>query len=110
MSRPELPREEVAAALRARRELGDDLEPEVVDAFLDRVGKSIDARVDARLAQRHGRAGGPAPRQSLALPLGSIALGIPVTGAATGMGDGGIVVAIVAWIAIAAVNVVHTRR
>ena len=52
MANPELSRDELEAALRARRELDRELEPHVIDAFLDRVEHNIDARVDARLQAR----------------------------------------------------------
>ena len=44
MSDPVVPREEIDAAVAARRELGEELEPAVVDAFV--------ARIEARLATR----------------------------------------------------------
>ena len=46
MAAPQIPRDDLIAAARARRELGDELEPAVVEAFLDRVERAIDARVD----------------------------------------------------------------
>ena len=52
MANPELSRDELEAALRARHELDRELEPHVIDAFLDRVERNIDARVDARLQAR----------------------------------------------------------
>jgi hypothetical protein len=85
MSAPELPRDDLAATVAARRELGDDSEREVVEAFLDRVGSAIDARVDQRLAEREGRPGRNAARSpgrggGIALALGSMGSGIAVTG------------------------------
>lgn len=47
-----IPREELEVAAAARRELTDEHEGEVIDAFLDKVGDAIDARVDARVADR----------------------------------------------------------
>ena len=105
---PDLLREDFAATLAARRELGEESDRELVDSFLDRVEPESDARVDARLA-RLERA--PAPRSgggpSVLLALGSMGIGIGVTGAANGMAHGGALVAIIAWIAIAAINVAH---
>lgn len=46
-----VPRDELEVAVRARQELSAEHEPEIVDAFLDRVGTAIDARVDERVAQ-----------------------------------------------------------
>ena len=48
----EISREDVASAVGARRELGEDLEPEVIDAFLEKVERAIDTRVDAQLAAK----------------------------------------------------------
>jgi hypothetical protein len=41
---------EIRAAAETHRELGPDYRDAVVDSFLDKVGREIDARVDARLA------------------------------------------------------------
>jgi hypothetical protein len=115
MAEPEIPRDELQAALRARGELDRELEPHVIDAFLDRVERSIDARVDARVEARI-RASVPErssdrPRSgggSVFLALGSIGLGIGATGAANGMGGtNGLIVAIVAWVAIALINIAN---
>ena len=109
MSAPELQRDDLAATIAARRELGDDAERELVESFLDRVGATIDARVDARLEQdaRHRRPA-PANRGSVPLALGSMGIGIATTGAASGLEHGGALVAIVAWLVIAAINFAHT--
>jgi hypothetical protein len=110
MSRPEIPRDDVAAALAARRELGEESDPAVIDAFLDRAGAAIDARVDERLAARtERRAPGP-PRGMVPLALGSMGIGIAVTGASSGLDSGGALVAIVAWVAIAVINIVYATQ
>jgi hypothetical protein len=86
---------DVHAALEARRELGPAYEDEIVDSLL--------AKIDQRLAERK-----PPERGAITpLLLGSIALGIPITAVALSKahGAGGILVAIVAWIAIAVANV-----
>jgi hypothetical protein len=41
-------RDELAAAIEARRELGSELEPQVIGAFVER----IEERIDRRLASR----------------------------------------------------------
>jgi hypothetical protein len=109
MSAPELQRDDLAATIAARRELGDESEREIVESFLDRVSAGIDARVDARLDQdaRHRRPA-PANRASVPLALGSMGIGIATTGAASGLDHGGALVAIVAWLVIAAINFAHT--
>ena len=94
-------REDVEAALEARKELGRAYDPEIVDAFLERIERRVEERLkDARPREPH--------RLDLRLPLGSFALGVAATAVATSNahGGGGIAIAIVAWIAIAIVNVV----
>jgi hypothetical protein len=94
-------RKDVEAALEARRELGREYEPEVIDAFLE--------KIDRRLEERP-KPGPPEHHAITPLVLGSIALGIPVTAIALGHGGGGIAVAIVAWIAIAIANLAAMFR
>ena len=76
---PLVPREELAATLEARRELGEALEPELLDSFVER----IESRLDERLRARR-----PAPREKqyeLALALGSIVSSIPLIAIAGGI-------------------------
>jgi hypothetical protein len=91
-------RKDVEAALEARRELGREYEPELIDAFLEKIERRMPV-----LRER------PQPHQGAITPLvlGSIALGIPVTAVAlsNAPGGGGIAVAIVAWAAIGISNI-----
>ena len=102
MSRPE--RDELAAALEARRELGEELEPEVIDAFLDR----IEERPPARNRQQR-----PPPRtqtarrpdwSAFALALGSLALAVPIVEKTDFAGQ------LLMWLAIVAVNLAYNLR
>jgi hypothetical protein len=120
MGDPEIPRDELQATLRARTEVDRELEPHLVDSFLDRIERSIDARADARIEARlraygalrparHER-GGPSA-STVVLALGSMAFGVGATGAASALGDVmGFLVAATAWLAIAAINVAHALR
>ena len=118
MANPELSRDELEAALQARRELDRELEPQVIDAFLDRVERNIDARVDARLQARgevavdRAKPSQGSSRATVILPLGSMFLGVLATAAVADLGSATaqVVIAIFAWIAIVAVNVVHAGR
>jgi len=77
---------------------------------VERIGKEIDARVDARLAQASAHRT-PAAKQLNVLPavaLGSIALGIPISGIAGG--TAGFWGLLVVWIAIAAINIGYAVR
>jgi hypothetical protein len=106
VAEPRLPREELEAALEARRELGREREPEVVDSFLTRIEREIDARVDARLARRRGRPG--TDWGFVLLAIASLGIGIGVTG--TALGTDHAWVAAVAWLAIVLVNALYLRR
>jgi hypothetical protein len=100
-------RSDVEAALEARRELGQAYEPQIVDALVDKIEQRLDERARDRPA--------PAPRHHFyetRLALGSMGLGIGVTAVANSdaHGVGGILISIVAWIAIAVINVVYALR
>ena len=106
-----IPEGELEAAVEARKELGREREGDVVEAFLDRIEQGLDKRIDDRLAERGGQRS-PAAHHGfdLRLPLGSMGIGIGVTAVANGFGGGGIPIAIVAWIAIALINIAYARR
>jgi len=104
--------EEIRAAAETHHELGPSYQDAVIESFLDKVGREIDARVDARLAQqqavsaqyRRGQSGSP-----MALAITSIALGIPISGiaAAAGTHPAGFMGLLVVWIAIAVINIAY---
>lgn len=94
--------DDLAVTLRVRDDLGPQHDEAVVGEFLDRVGDAIDARVDERVA-----AAGTSSGRS-ALPYASLALGIPITAVAGGVGGlGGVALA---WAGIAVVNVADALR
>jgi len=101
---------ELRAAAESHHELAPEYRDAVVDSFVERIGKEIDARVDARLAQASAP---PAltSKQLNVVPvvaLGSIALGIPISGIAAGTtGFWGL---LVVWVAIAAINIGYAMR
>jgi hypothetical protein len=92
-------REELHAALEARKELGPDYEPQVVDSFLERIEKRLD---------EHRRMPAEPHRSVTPMALGSIGAGVGATAIAVGNGQGW--VAVVAWIAIAIVNLGYAFR
>lgn len=116
MSSSSFSRDEIRAAAEIHQDLGPDYQDAVIDSFLDKVGKEIDARVDARLGQgrRGWTAPAPAPRhpQSLALAIVSMVLGIPLTAIAVSAGShpAGLDGLIVIWLAIVAINVAYALR
>jgi hypothetical protein len=105
---PLIAREEVVAAVRTRAELGERMEPEVLDAFLDRIEQAVIARVDQQLDLRTRGMTRLRSRDkhasSVTLPVAicSLIFGIPLSGIAAGTAD--LPGLIVAWAGIAAVN------
>ncbi|HVM57706.1 MAG TPA: hypothetical protein VMT74_09595 [Gaiellaceae bacterium] len=99
-------RRDVEAAVEARRELGPEYEDQIVDALAEKIEKRLDERLalQQRPARRHRE-------PDMRVMLGSIALGVPVTAVAlsNAHGAGGVVVAIIAWIAIAVANIAYMR-
>jgi hypothetical protein len=115
--------EEIRAAAETHNELDPVYRDAVIESFLDRVGREIDARVDARLRQqqpeqppvqqqveqppvqyRRGNSGSP-----MALAITSMALGIPISAIAVAAGThpAGLLGLLVVWIAIAVINVAY---
>lgn len=104
MSTSSLEPDEVRAAAELHRELEPEYRDAVVESFVDRVGKEIDARVDQRLAAQPR----PQPRTT-ALAIVSVVLGIPLTAIVTSLSKSGDQLAELAivWLAIAAINVAY---
>jgi hypothetical protein len=94
---------ELAATLAARRELGPEHERDLIDGFLDRIGREIDRRVDERVAAR-----APAKRRGSPLHPGNLAICIPLVAVAGGIG--GLPGLIVAFVALAVVFLVAEQR
>ena len=112
MSAPLSP-EEVRAAAEVHRELGPNYQDAVIESFLDKVGREIDARVDARLLQQgvqppaqrgHGHSGSP-----MTLAIVSMALGIPISAIVVSAGahPAGVLGLLVVWLAIGVINVAY---
>jgi hypothetical protein len=116
MADPEL-EADLKATLAARRELGDEYEDALTKSFLEKLDREVDTRVGQVLAARGvqvGALGAPAAhsrrRDGTGLAVTSIALGIPVSAIVSSNlhGAGSVVGVVVAWAAIAAINVAHS--
>jgi hypothetical protein len=84
--------EELEAALAARRELGYEFEPALVESFVARIEERIDAEVAARTAAvgKASKQEKPASEQQFVLGIVSLGTGIAI-----------------AWAGIVGVNVAH---
>ena len=87
---------ELEATLEARKELGPSHDQELAQGFVERIGKEIDRRVDARVAQAT-----PPKRRASALHPGNLALCIPIVAIAGGIGGtAGLIVAFAALVIV----------
>lgn len=99
---------DLRASVEARRELGPDMEDQLIESFLGRLDERIGARIDARVArqipmQRAGARGGVLhnlPEPALVV-VGSLALAIPLLGA------GGELAAIPVMVAVVLINLIY---
>ena len=93
------PRDELRATIEARKELGDDMEPALVDAFVERIEK--------RIAERQGESEQSLRRKrehQKEMVLGGMALSIPLFALAaifTGLAGVVVVCAVLVVIAVA---------
>jgi hypothetical protein len=108
---------EIRAAAETHRDLGPDYRDAVVDSFLERVGREIDARVDARVAAARQVPQQPVrpPRRSfsdVAVLAVSLTLGIPLSAIAVAAGThpAGTWGLVIVWIAIAVINIAYAVR
>ena len=101
----EITRDEIESTLEARRELGAEMEPAVVDAFADRVERVIDARVANEVARRGVlRDDGT----GFVLAVVSLGTGIPITAIAAD--TGGMSGLLIGWLGIVGVNVAYRLK
>jgi hypothetical protein len=104
---------DLKAAVAARRELGDELEEPILEAFLARVQQRIDAQVAEQLARSAGKL--PAGQRKSNLPgwvlPASLALSFPLVGVAGMYGGGvGIVAVLVTVVALTAIWLDYNSR
>lgn len=98
-------RQELAATLAAREELGPAHDAELVAGFLQRIDREIERKVEERVAQL-----APVKRRGSVIHPGNLALCIPIIAVAGGVG-GGLAGVIVACLALAIVfGVAEFRR
>ena len=101
---PVIERDELRAAVAARQELGADLEPQVIDAFLEKIERRIDQRVSTRVPARRS------DDHAVALAVVSIACGVALAIGAMAFGPDTAWVAAVGWLAIFLINKNYRRR
>lgn len=111
---------DLAATVRARRELGDDYDSVLVDSFLEKVEQRIDDAVDRRVRRRLAEQDMAAARDSrrpraadswaerYGFALITLILAIPLTAISASLT--GLSGTVVVWLGIVGVNVVQAVR
>ena len=99
-------REELSAAVEARRELGPEHERELIESFLDRIERGLERRVAEQAPARRDYGG--EQQRRLVLAAVSVAAGVPLT--AIALATGGLAALIVVWAGIVLVNLAFSRR
>jgi Flp pilus assembly protein TadB len=95
-----VPRDELRAAIEARKELGEDMEPALVDAFVERIERQLEQRaVERDKALKRKR------DHQKEMVLGAMAISVPFFAlAAIFTGIAGVIVVCVALVVIAVVT------
>jgi hypothetical protein len=103
--------DEVRAAAETHRDLGPDYQSAVIESFLDKVGREIDARVDARVAEQQTRRP-PRERSAFAVVIASMLFGIPLSAIAVAAGShpAGLAGLVVVWAAITVINIAYATH
>lgn len=104
-------REDVDSLLAVRQELGDAMEPALVDSFAEKILAEVRRQTHANAAEKKDRERLQAADKSssgahLALAITSLVLAIPLTAIALGLGSSWM--AVVAWIGIVLVNFTYS--
>jgi hypothetical protein len=106
--------DEIRAAAETHRELPPEYQNAVIESFLSKVDREIDARVDSRLAMYgHGRLRDRhRPRTPAFFALASLVAAIPLSAIAVAAGahPAGFWGLLVVWGAIVAINVAYISR
>jgi hypothetical protein len=98
-------RDELRATIEARRELGQELEPEIIDSFVERIERRLNELERTRSPVKRARDGAD---KTLAVAIVSLGFAIPLT--AIGVTQAGLVGLAIVWIGIVLVNLAYARR
>jgi hypothetical protein len=103
MSTSHLPREDLAASLAARRELGPDYDAAFVDALAERIEHASAARRPRTLESEKGE-------RAVALTVACVSLGVSVPVSAIAATQAGLAGLVIVWLGIALINVAFALR
>lgn len=106
---PEVNRSEVEAVLGARAELGEEMEPAVVDSFASRITSEINRQMALERSERDRTAvphsATVSANQRVAVAIVSAGVAIPLTAIMMSLG-GGLFGSLIVWVGLVAINMV----
>jgi hypothetical protein len=119
MTTPGLPRDDLAAALQARKELGPDYDAAFAESLAERVDQTVAARLaaargaplgdDLAVLRAYDRANAAGERKvTVAIACTSLAVSIPLTGIAAGIHS--LAAMLIIWTGIVMVNLANALR
>ncbi len=106
MSASQLPRDELAASLAARRELGPDYDAAFAEAIAERVEASISSSNIRRLTPSESERG----ERAVAVTVACVSLGVSIPVSAIAAINTGLAGLVIVWLAITAINVAFALR
>jgi hypothetical protein len=112
MTTPEIPREEIAAAVSARSEVGREYDDAFVESIVTKVNETIDARLgplqQAAPTQQRADAASGERRVAVTIAIFSLSVSIPLTAIVLANGD--MPSLLIVWLGIALVNLAVAIR
>jgi hypothetical protein len=104
--------DEIRAAAETHRELPPEYQTAVIDSFLSKVDREIDARVDARMASHPQGRIRPGSHSPAFFVLATLIFGIPLSAIAVAAGQhpAGFWGLLVVWVGIVAINLAYIGR
>ncbi|AZZ39757.1 hypothetical protein [Acidipropionibacterium jensenii] len=107
---PRVGRADAEAVLAARKELGDSMDPALVDSFASRVTAEIQQQMAAERGAQVARSTGAVPAGGrIAVAIVSVVMAIPLTGIMMGT-HGGLLGTLICWVGLAVVNIALALR
>jgi hypothetical protein len=103
MSTSELPREDLAASLAARRELGPDYDAAFVDAVAERIEQATAVRRPVVAEIEKGE-------RAMTLTVACVSLGVSIPTSAIAAVNAGLAGLAIVWLALVAINVAFALR
>lgn len=103
MTTSDLPRDDLAASLAARRELGPDYDAAFVEAVAERIERGVAARRPALAESERGE-------RAVTIVVACVSLGISIPITAIAAASAGLAGIVVVWLAIAVINVAFALR